>query len=109
MINSISKAFRSAKKVNKAVTGATSFPPNILHEMIAPADNPLPRTKRTPVVTSATVISCVSVAFTFVITIFEIWPCILWRILLDDTFRHSRRCEAPSENALIVSTPATLD
>ena len=41
--------------------------------------------------------------------ILEIWPCILWRILLDDTFRHSRRCEVTSENALIVSTPAILD
>ena len=54
------------------VNGDTSLPPSILQEMIAPADNPLLSTRSTPVVTIATVMSCVSVAFTFVIIMFEI-------------------------------------
>ena len=103
------KLFKSEKKVKNEVNGDTSLPPSILQEMIAPADNPLLSTRSTPVVTIATVMSCVSVAFTFVIIMFEIWPCMLWRILLDETFRHSLLCEASSENALIVSTPAILD
>ena len=102
------KLFKSEKNVKNEVNGDTSFPPSILHEMIAPADSPSASTSRTPVVTIATVMSWVSVAFTLVIIMLEIWPWILWRILLDETFRHSRRCEASSENALIVSMPAIL-